>query len=1512
VGASLVVSLVLLAVIAVLVITGTDWGRERVRRYAESGLNGMIHGKATIGRLSGNLLTGMTVHNLTITDSAGQPFVAVESFTGSYEITSLLRKRIWIRDAVLVRPLVVLDRPPKGVWNWQRIFPRDTTPKPATQQTQWGDWIRFTFATMVNGQIIVRSPWNPSERLKPAARDSAIRATLGGGSRLMVQRVAGGFQKIVQLDSVTASLPLLRLSEPGYADRLAEISALSMIAFPFRPPAARVIDLKGVFPFNNDSVWWKSAYAALPNSKASGSGSYVLSSGDLTVSLHSDPASFADMRWVYPRLPANGRGKLDLKATWRGTVQDYTLTKTDITMGPAHALGSIGVTLADTITIHDTNLRFSGIDTRTLEQLIPHLRSPRRGVFAGRATVNGGRNALAVNGDVTFDDARAGRSRLVAVGEVGFPGRGMRARELRVQMLPVQVDMAQTWYPTLPIHGVVSGAATVNGSTTTQLAVVGDVELLDRGTRSAASGRATIRVGNVQWLDVDVTAKPISLVEVGRFAPSVGLQGSVEGPVRLNGPLRDLRVRADLRLPDGGRFATRGTVDVASSDKSYNLSASLFTLNLRTIDAKAPITSLTAQATVRGRGTQVATMRSTIAADLSTSRWDSIAVDTMSVRASVAGGLADVQRLYARGAHTVATVSGTFGLVRDRNGELTYKVAVDSLGAFNRWLPRTPGATTPVVPRPGVVAQALRQARADSARIARATEMQRAISGRPGPKLVVATPTPVPRDTITGAATAAGTLRGNLYDFDLRGRAGGENIVVRGNSVRRLQAEYAWTHVRAPRSNLAVGVDAVGVSAMGFAFDTASVRATYASPGGHVEVVVGQTGNRQYAAKGEYALYADRKELRLASMTLRFDTASWSMPHESWLQWGGPGLRVTDLELRNRGNGRIYADGLLPTSGVGDFTFGVDNFPLSNIVDLVQTDVDIAGFVTLRGTMNGTLHNPAFRGAFGMVNGTYNGATVPDLRARFGYADRQLVSHLDLIRRTGLSMATVDARLPIDLAMSGAPADRLLPLPMTVDLVSDSLPLDLIPQFTDLVSEFHGRARGTMTVRGTLRQPVLTGAFALDHGLVTVASTGATIEGIVAAVHMANDTVYVDSIAGSAKGPVRVRGTLAVSNWREPALNLYLVSSRAQLMNNDHAKILVDAGLALTGPFRSAYLSGSAAIVQGVLYAPEPTGRHLIGAGDPALFNVLDTATTTDQNLFPPESPFLANLRADVTVSVNRDTWVRNREANVEIYTDAPVSVHAEQEALVLVGVVATDRGEYAFLSKRFQISRGSATFIGSPDLNPTLQITGEYQVALASRGAINIRVLIGGTLRRPKLTLESDAQPPRTQSELLSLLAFGQSTTTLLAFTSSSIPGNAATSDLFGAGAQLAVRRLESVALGVAVEQLQQQAGRAFGTDVFDITPADVPIEIGGRGIGNFLTQTKFEAGKYVNSRTFVTVQEQARRPGFAIEQRTAEGWQFRVSAEPRILLSEPTLNSQPYRTVPAYGGFIMRGWRF
>ena len=134
----------------------------------------MIHGHATIGKLSGNLLTGMTVHDFSITDSAGKPFVAVRVV--QRRTTRLCRcsgSTSGSRTRSLVRPLIVLDRPPDGTWNWQRIFPRDTTPKPAAQQPSWGDWLRFTNAKVVGGQLIVRTPWKPSAATKRRRRATA-------------------------------------------------------------------------------------------------------------------------------------------------------------------------------------------------------------------------------------------------------------------------------------------------------------------------------------------------------------------------------------------------------------------------------------------------------------------------------------------------------------------------------------------------------------------------------------------------------------------------------------------------------------------------------------------------------------------------------------------------------------------------------------------------------------------------------------------------------------------------------------------------------------------------------------------------------------------------------------------------------------------------------------------------------------------------------------------------------------------------------------------------------------------------------------------------------------------------------------------------------------------------------------------------------------------------------------------------------------------------------------------
>jgi translocation and assembly module TamB len=341
---------------------------------------------------------------------------------------------------------------------------------------------------------------------------------------------------------------------------------------------------------------------------------------------------------------------------------------------------------------------------------------------------------------------------------------------------------------------------------------------------------------------------------------------------------------------------------------------------------------------------------------------------------------------------------------------------------------------------------------------------------------------------------------------------------------------------------------------------------------------------------------------------------------------------------------------------------------------------------------------------------------------------------------------------------------------------------------------------------------------------------------------------------------------------------------------------------------------------EGVLNLPESDDREVINAGDPAVFAVIDNNDIRTRELVPGESPLLANLRLDLTLGVDRDTWVRSRDANVEIFSDGDLRIVMDRSrsALTLDGVVNTDRGEYKFLSKRFQIKRGAVQFTGTRELNPLLQITGEYEVRQAARQALNIRIIIGGTLQSPRLTLESDAQPPISQSDLLSYLAFGAESGSLLQFGGSSLAGGGAGGGLVGTSAALATRQLTAVALGVMVDELEGQAARSLGADFFTITPANIPPELASGNFGalsTVLRGTQFEFGRYMDTRTFIGLQLQATTtPGFRIERRLGpqQGYTLETTFQPRFFLPEPSLSEQQITKANALGLFLVRRWRF
>jgi translocation and assembly module TamB len=1506
--------IVVLAVIGVWFMTNTDFGRERVRRLALQALGGSTHGIVRIGAVHGNLLSGATFTDVAITDSAGRPFLKADSLTARYVLRSFLSKRVALDGLTLYHPQIVVEKLPGQEWNYRRLWPPTPTTTPTDTLPGWGSWVKFTNVTVFGGDIVVRSPWEPRTGLTARARDSVVKEALSAGSRLKIIAVPGGYQKVIELAGVDARFPLVRIADPNFKTRLLQVAALRMTAYPFRPPPAQVRALTGNFEFNDDSLWWKGIGAELAASKVRGDGMYNIDNGDMRISLAATPASFSDFTWLYARFPKTGGGNLGLTVQWRGATQDYVVRDADLRTGSAHIQGDVGVTMSDTVFFHDANLRFTGLTTKQIEEVAPGTKSPRQGVLAGRAKFSGTARRLQLDADVTLAAYGRGTSRVVAAGVAGVSGPQVSAQNLHVRLAPLQIDIVKLLFPTLPIGGTLSGVTTVNGSSSTQLVATGlDIVHQDGPNRSHVVGRGAAHTTGRKTLDVDVVARPLALAEISKFAPALPLKGSATGPVHFHGPIDALGVDTRLTLPGGGVFALRGNVDFLSKELGYAVRADATALDLSRVMVGGPRTMLNGGGTASGRGFKPATMTSNLAFAFGPSTVDTIGVDSVNLRARIANGLASVERAEVRGAGALVDVAGQFGLDAAHSGTLTYAVAIDSLATMARFVPALGPDTGIVRPRPGLTAELVRRARADSARLANRTEVARAISGAPPPRLqVVDTPSAIPRNVLAGSLRTSGTITGSINRFSLQGTASGTGLIVRGNAARHIAARYTWTDARTAQSKMSVSLTGDTISAFGFAFDSVVSDLSYTKPYGTVAFRVRQGSQREYGLTGDFTLNKARNELRLADMSLRFDTTTWRTTHPSAIRWGGPGIEVVNLELRSGPAQRIYANGLLPTAGTANFDLSVSNFAVQNIADLLQSDIPLTGIASLDAHVQGTAADPRLNGRLDLVQAQYNTTPVPDIHGTFAYANQRLTTNASAVDSTGHTLARVEGTVPINLALSGVTGSRLLDLPINVTLVSDSLPIGLLPQFTAAVTDVSGRAIGNVTVGGTLKRPVLNGTLALRGAQFTLAATGARFQNVNGDVRMTGDSVFVDSVAATAGGPVRLAGTIGVGNWRSPTFSLALTAQDAELLNNDRGQVYANAGLRVSGPLDSVYVSGQVSVQHGVLTVPASTGKQLVGAGDPALFAVADTAVLGDQGLFPAESPLMKNLRVDVDLQVQRNTWVRSRDANVEIFTDDPLRVRMAGDALSLTGAVNTGYGEYTFLSRRFQITRGSALFIGSTELNPTVQVTAEYVVQQPT-GNMNIRVLIGGTLKRPRISLESDAQPPLSQSDLLSYLAFGESSTSLLQFNSTSAQANTGSNLV-----NLAGSRLVGVALGETLNQLEGSTARSLGLDVFHITPGSVPVLSGQSGVQQFITGTQLEAGRYVNPRTYVSVIAPpgalgGKAPlGASLTHRTAKGYRFETSFSPRYILAEPTLAGQQAAATGQFGAFIIREWRF
>jgi translocation and assembly module TamB len=383
-----------------------------------------------------------------------------------------------------------------------------------------------------------------------------------------------------------------------------------------------------------------------------------------------------------------------------------------------------------------------------------------------------------------------------------------------------------------------------------------------------------------------------------------------------------------------------------------------------------------------------------------------------------------------------------------------------------------------------------------------------------------------------------------------------------------------------------------------------------------------------------------------------------------------------------------------------------------------------------------------------------------------------------------------------------------------------------------------------------------------------------------------------------------------------PEFDLAVVAEDALLLADERGEVTGDADLRVTGDLDLIHVRGDLHVLEGEIQAPEPEGeQRATRLDDPALLGVYEGLGLAES--LRPRGGLMSRLDLDVLVRIERDTWVRNSVMNVEVYTpeDAGalrVTTDPITHELLFEGVINADRGDYSFAGREFELTTGSVTFVGGlPD--PLLQLSARHEVPRRGREALVILIAIGGTLAEPKLSLSSNVQPPIAESDLLSYLAFGRESGSLLMDEGSGIMGDA----LGGLGV-LAEQQLAGLGLGALSQGIfsnLERRGTAAGLDVFRVRPNARPDELNFAGYQNVFESLQIEAGEYLNNELFLSAKAQPGAggvPSLGLEWKRPDGFSWVTTWQHRFLPPVPALDVVDPRRTRAFATFLLWERRF
>lgn len=1186
---------------------------------------------------------------------------------------------------------------------------------------------------------------------------------------------------------------------------------------------------------------------------------------------------------------------------------------------------------------------------------------PGEGRLEGQAMLDGTLSGvLQLESEWALVRPEVGEARLATEGGVAVMG-GLAFHGFGLTLEPTDLPVLEPFTGELPVAGSVAGGVHLDGPLEEGMEFAAHVEhrYAEADSRVEAQGEWAMAEGVGGWIEAELM--PLSFAPFGGeggVVPVLDPAGEATGRLEIRGTLQDLGAQVELDVAGDGRLLGTGRMDGRGDEPEVQAA-----LEWEGVDLSALTRITEVETDLRGslEASMVGLEMESTAARLSAELEDHTAPGPRALTAELAleEGLLEIHPVILRLPSTRTRVEGTLGLIPEQVGALSYEMEVDSLAALAPFLPEPEAGL--VEPRPLVRATAAEARRDQLLEGARSRQVEFLATGEepevpaPADTLLLAG---IRRDALRGSIRAEGSVGGHLGDLRVEGVVEAGEVLAMGQRLDHLRADHVVEGIgtASPRGSGELRLERLQVE--GFFYDHMALEADYrgepeedghTTHAGTLAVRLQQDPATSIATSLQWELARDSATALLDHLVVELPDTELRTVGPASVLWDPRGLAIRDFHLREASPAdldpspqsddpsqldqppqSVEVDGFLPRELDGEEEGALDvrvqAFDAGHVLELLQLRDDVRARVGLDLPLRGSLASPEMEAGFSVRGARFQDRELPEVRMSLHYREREAqVDGEVLERETGDRALGLEGRFPVDLALLDGPEDRLLPGPIEGRVRLDSMDLAVVATLVDGVESTVGVADGEVRLSGSFQDPVLEGGVQAELPSALVEPTGVRYRDGAASFTFDGGIMRVDSMVVWSRGPLRVEGEVGIPGLADPEMDLRLQARNARIMDTRDLSLQVDADLEAAGPFDGLRVTGSARARRGVIRIPET--EELAEPGplaleDPATFaGIDDLRLLALRDALIQPSPFLEHLELALDVHVDREVWLRSRETNIEFRTlpeVGPLRVELtgiDPQNLRLDGTIGSDRGEYAFMGRRFDLSRASIIFTPETTFDPLIRLVAEHAVQMAGREGFDIRIIVDGSLTELDTELESTSQPPLSETDLLSFMVFGQEAGSLLRGQGSGLVGQgSAGGPLVGAVAARAAQSFATVGMDALVAELEAEVARSLGLDVIHIVPAELPTELSTGEFGDLLRGTEVEAGAYLTPRLFVSGQARPTfvHPGARVEYQTEHGWLLRSTFRPRFLPAVPTLSEVRPDRVSVLGVLILREWRF